>query len=118
MKPYWQSLDKLSLHNDLLLFGSRIVVPKQLRKLNLEKIHQGHQGINRCCLRVKSSIWWPGVSKEMEAFVKKCPHCEQFATPPEEPMMSTPLPSHPWEKVGANLFELDKTSYLIVVDYF
>ena len=33
-------------------------------------------------------------------------------------MISTPLPSYPWEKVGADLFELDKTSYLIVIDYF
>ena len=54
----------------------------------------------------------------MEAFIKQCPHCEQFATPPKEPMMSSPLPSHPWKKVGADLFEFDKTSYLIDVDYF
>ena len=58
-----------------------------------------------------SSVWWPGVSKEIEAFIKQCPHCEQFATPPKEPMMSTPLPSHPLEKVGVDLFELDKISY-------
>ena len=37
LKPYWQHRDKLSLHNDLLLFGSRIVVPKPLKKLTMEK---------------------------------------------------------------------------------
>jgi len=118
LKPYWQHRDKLTLHNDLLLFGNRMVVPKQLQKQTLEKIHQGHQGINRCRLRIKSSIWWPGVSNEMGMFIKQCPHCEQSTTPPRELMISTPLPSHPWEKVGADLFELDKISYLIVVDYF
>ena len=56
LKPFWQNRDKLSLYNDLLLFGSRIVVPKQLQQQTLEKIHQGHQGINRCRLRISSSI--------------------------------------------------------------
>ena len=118
LKPYWQNCDKFSLCNNLLLFGSRIVVPKQLQRQTLEKIHHGHQGINRCNLRIKSSVWWPSISHEMEAFIKQCPHCKQFAIPPREPMISSPLPSYPWEKVGADLFELDKTSYLIVVDYF
>ena len=54
----------------------------------------------------------------MEAFIKQSPHCEQFAIPPREPVISSPLPSYPWEKVGPDLFELDKTSYLIVVNYF
>ena len=118
LKPFWQNRDKLSLYNDLLLFGSRIVVPKQLQQQTLEKIHQGHQGINRCRLRINSSVWWPGVSHEIESFIKQCSHCAQFAVPHREPMIPTPLPSYPWEKVGADLFEFDKTSYLIVVDYF
>ena len=69
------------------------VVPKQFQQQTLEKIHCGYQGINRCHLRVKSSVWWPGVSQEIEAFIKQCPHCEQFAIPPREQMISTPLPS-------------------------
>ena len=32
--------------------------------------------------------------------------------------MTAPLPSHPWEKVASDLFHLNNSTYLIVVDYF
>ena len=50
LKPYWQNRDKFSLCNDLLLFGSRIVVPKHLQHQTLEKIHHGHQGLTDAVL--------------------------------------------------------------------
>jgi len=39
---------EVSLCDDLLLFGSRIVVPETMRKMILQKIHQGRQGIQKC----------------------------------------------------------------------
>ena len=44
--------DKLALNDDLLLYGNRITVPKIMQAESLQKIHQVHQGIQRCCLRV------------------------------------------------------------------
>ena len=69
LKPYWTIRGNLTLHNELLLYGERIVVPKQLQVETLQKIHTGHQGIVRCCLRAATSVWWPGISKDVEAFV-------------------------------------------------
>ena len=47
---YWDSCSELTISDGLLLYGSRIVVPKQLQQEKLRKIHQGHQGIEKCHL--------------------------------------------------------------------
>ena len=80
----------------------------------LNKIHAGHQGIQRCRLKVATSVWWPGVSKEVEQFIKSCPVCQK-TSPHTEPLLQ---PSHPWEKVAADLFQLKGKSYFLVVDYY
>ena len=57
---YWPMRGELTLHNDLLLCARRIIVPRNLQKETVEKIHSGHQGIHRCQSRVSMSVWWPG----------------------------------------------------------
>ena len=90
----WDVHNELTFCDGLLLYESRIVVPKSLQQETLQKIHQGHQGIEKCRLRVSSSVWWPGVSREMQAFVQQCSTCRQQASMSKEPMISTPLPQH------------------------
>ena len=63
VKPYWEARASLTVCNDLLLYNNRIVVPQALQKDTMDKIHEGHQGIERCRMRAKSSVWWPGLSK-------------------------------------------------------
>ena len=36
----------------------------------------------------------------------------------KEPMIPTPLPQHPWERVGTDLFELYGKHYTVVADYY
>ena len=115
--PYWHKRSHLSIGNDILLHGSQIVVPHSLRKETLEKIHHGHQGIVRCRLRMKNSVWWPGASTEIAQRVDNCTKCAKVATPRKEPLISSPTPDYPWQVVGSDLFELNGTSYLLVVDY-
>ena len=118
IKRFWQARGKLTYSKGLLLHGARIVVPKKLQKETLEKIHSGHQGILRCRLRVSESVWWPGVLNEVDQFIKTCPECQKATVPSKEPLLPSTLPDHPWEKVAADLFELNKATYLLVVDYF
>ncbi|XP_064469765.1 uncharacterized protein K02A2.6-like [Ornithodoros turicata] len=103
LRPYYEQMAKLSVCEDVLLCGQRIVIPMSLREEILGRIHEGHQGIVRCRQKAKESIWWPGISKELADLVRACSVCEEYRLQPSEPMIPTetpPLPSN-----GANTTE-------------
>ena len=56
LKPYWKVQGELSVQNNLLLFQKHIVVPQSLQNETLEKLHNGHQGIQRCRHRASISV--------------------------------------------------------------
>ena len=60
-------------------------------------------GIEKCRLRVSTLVWWPGVSREMQTFVQQGGICRQQTSLSKEPVIPTPLPKHPWERVGTDL---------------
>ena len=92
IKPYWDVRGELSVYNNPLIYGNRIVVPLTLRKETLQKLHQGHQGIQRCRLHARYSVWWPGLFQEINDLVQRCPVCVKTFTPKREPLLPTKLP--------------------------
>lgn len=118
IKPFWKERASLTLHDDLLLFNQRVVVPPALQRETLEKIHVGHLGIHRCRLRAKTSVWWPGVMTQVSQTVQGCATCAREVPMRSEPLKPTPLPDYPWQVLGSDLFQVRGTTYLLVVDYF
>ena len=119
LTPYWNERGHITVGNHgLLLYGNRILVPPSLRKETLSKLHNGHQGIQRCRLRAKVSVWWPGIMREIENMISQCHTCARQFSPRKEPMIPTELPDYPWQRVGTDLFHLNGDNYLVVVDYF
>ena len=116
--PYWRVRASLSICNNLLLYNDRIVVPSALQANTLQCLHEGHQGIQRCRMRARISVWWPNISKQIEQMIAKCQVCAKDAIYHKEPMMPTPLPEYPWQVIGSDLFEVKGSHYLLIVDYF
>ena len=79
-QPYRKVSDDLCYHRGLLIKGNRHVIPMSLQRDILERIHEGHQGIVKCRERAKTSVWWPGMSKDIELFIGKCDKCAEFRT--------------------------------------
>ena len=66
LKANWKVRGSLTLCNDLLLYNSRIVVLSSLRRETMLKIHEGHQGVERCRSRLRTSVWWPGAASQVQ----------------------------------------------------
>ena len=118
IKPYWQHIGDLTVQEELLLHGKRLVVPLSMRLDILDKIHTGHLGITKCREKARTSVWWPGMNKQVEDLVKNCQVCIKQRQNKAEPLISSVLPEIPWQNICADLFELSGKTYLIVVDYF
>ena len=116
--PYWKVRGSLTMHDGLLLYDDRIVVPQSLWEETLQRVHEGHQGIERCRLRAKHSVWWPEIAKHLKEVVTRCPDCAKDTSLKKEPLMPTPLPEYPWQMISSDLFVLNGTTYLLVVDYY
>ena len=114
-REFFASRSELSISDGLLLYRDRIAIPKVLRPEIMEKIPEGHQRINKCRARANMCLAWPDIRLK----ITTCEFC-QIHKPAQkrEPFKSTPLPSRPWQKVAADLCELDGKQYLVVTDYF
>ena len=119
MKPYLQVRGEMSVADGLVLRGQRITIPHKLQRDILEKIHEGHQGKNKCRERANSAVWWPGIGQDINAIIEACQFCiEHKPAQRQEPLKPTPLPLRPWEKIGCDLCEYEKRQYLITYDYY
>ena len=105
LKQYYP---ELTVAEGLLLRGSRMVIPTSMRAEILEKIHSGHQGMMKCQQRAKDSVWWPGIRKEIDEKVSKCSICCKMQVQHPEPLITSPFPQRPWQRVGTDLFEWKK----------
>ncbi len=119
LKSYYSARHHMSVFQDLVLYDDRIIIPQKMRSDILQRLHSGHQGIVKCRERANCSVWWPGVSKEIQQLINNCKDClESRPTQRKEPFLTTPLPDRPWKRNGADICEVNKQHYLIVVDCF
>lgn len=116
---YYHIRSELSVVNGLLLRGNRIVIPHSLRMEMLQKLHEGHLGIEKCKRRSRDTVYWHGINKDIENHIGQCETCKKYQSKQaREPMIILDLPTEPWKKVGTDLFHCNGKDYVIVVDYY
>lgn len=119
LREYWTIRDDISVENGVLMAGSRIIIPKSMQKEILEKIHQGHLGMEKCRLRAKSAVYWIGMYKDIEKLVSTCHICQKYRNSQQkEEMTPSDIPSRPWQTIGADLFTENQQWYLIMACYY
>lgn len=121
VKAYKLFQNELCFHGDILLRGTKIVIPTKLRRRVLEAAHEGHPGIIAMKGRLTTKVWWPKCDKDAENICKACKGCILVSAPSApNPLKRRDLPSEPWVDIAIDLMgPLPSGDYiLVVVDYY
>ena len=104
LKPYWTRRTEITLEDDCLMWGIRVIVPKKLQNAVLQELHQTHLGIVQMKKVARSYVWWTNIDKDIEHLVKNCCHCQVVQNvPPVAPLHPWIWPSEPWRRIHADL---------------
>ena len=118
LHTFWNYREDLSMENGLITKGARLLIPSTLRKKVLEQIHDGHLGMEKCMLKARDSVFWPGISNDIRKTVEKCGICQASSRAAKPVGNVSDVPPHAWHTLGTDLFYWNKIDYLVIRDYF
>lgn len=104
----------------------QLVIPEYMKEKVLTYLHDhvGHPGRDRTLSLLKDRFFWPGMSKDVDSWIKKCPRCVLRKTPTTQrvPLVSI-VTTQPMELVCMDYLTLEtcKGGYsyvLVVTDHF
>ena len=96
-----------------------MVIPKELRNVDLEQLHSALQGITKMKPHVNQLVYWPGMDKTIKNYIDTCSSCSSFPpSQPAEPIILTPLAKWPFQQICMDYFSIKNHSYLSITDHF
>lgn len=91
---------ELTVDQDCLLWGYRVVVPEKLRKSVLDLLHESHLGIVKTKSLARSFIWWPRLDNDIENLIKSCLPCQRLLSSPEKSKLIPWVPTNSvWQRI-------------------
>ena len=117
--PFFAIRHDLWIADELVMYGSWVVIPATLRKDVLRQLHASHQGQDRTLRRARQVVYWPSITNGIRNVVRSCAECaERLPSHAPEPLLIDPPPSRPFERTAADLFQLGGKQFLVYTDRF
>lgn len=118
IKEYWRIRDELSIYEDMILWGQRIIIPKELRKDMIKAIHAGHFGIAKCLARAHKTFFWPGYVNDINNHIKNCKVCvERSPSQQKEPFIFSES-NEAFEMIHSDIFQFAGKEFLVFIDNY
>ena len=119
IQSYWYFRDEITCEDGILYKGTRLIIPKLERASTLKVLHMGHYAIDKMSLRARETVYWPGISEDIRHTYHHCQICAKFSRSQQrETPQSIETPQTACEQLGLDIFTLENTHYILVVDYF
>ena len=119
IREYWPYRDELATENGLAYRGTCLIIPTKLRPEMVVRAHRSHLGIQYTVNTALEIMFWPRMHAEITEAVRRCETC-QPAQPQQQrqPLMSYPIPTHQWQLVASDCFEINGRHYVVLVDIY
>ena len=118
LKPFYSKRLELSVQDDCLLWGNRVVIPVDLRPKILHELHSCHVGICKMKELARSYFWWPSMDMDIETLVNSCADCLSVRPDPKRADLHPwDWPERPWHRIHVDYAgPVGKDYFLIIVD--
>ncbi len=111
--------DDLHVHDDVLYYGHRFMIPETLRSEILNILHSAHQGVTGMKDRASGSVWWPRMNQDIETRRRRCSGCNWSTPSNPAPTPSKPVsPDYPMQSLCCDKALIGKHTYFVLVDRF
>jgi transposase InsO family protein len=107
--------------------ANKLFIPKTCRELFIHWFHGsrwgGHIGVGKTIRRLKGWVWWQGMAKDVQEYVKQCLICIRHSAPPRAittmGILSRPLPLQliSLDFVGPRMWWAKSYYFLVVIDH-
>lgn len=119
IRYYYKLRNDILLEDQLLFYKERIIIPKSMREMILNKLHEPHFGVTKTQRRASDSVFWPCINNEIEQVVSNCRVCQENSTNNQkEPLISHDIPNQPFKKVACDILEHKAKNYLALSDFY
>ncbi|XP_030039191.2 uncharacterized protein K02A2.6 [Manduca sexta] len=117
--PYWNIRDEIHVIDEIIFKSQSVIIPRSMRSEILNKLHEGHMGIEKTKNLARGIVYWPNINHDIEMKIRQCEICMMFsANKTKETLLSHEQPEIPWQKVATDLFDYNNKKFLLVVDYY
>ena len=117
MDPYFKRHFELSVEQDCVLWGLRVVIPSSLQDRILENLCADHPGVSHMKSLARSYLWWPSLDKAIESVMQNCTVCQLMRKQPATaPLIPRKWPVQVWQRVHVDYAEKDRVYFFVVVD--
>ena len=110
----------LSVVDDCLINGNRVVIPEAMQKQILDILHLGHFGMQKMKQLARSAVYWPHIDSQIEDTCRCCTACAEHQNRPPQPANHPwMIPEKPWSRIHIDhAINFMGNNWLIVTDAY
>ena len=97
VRRYHPFKDELTIgEQNVILRGSRLLIPKTLQQKAIDIAHGSHQGLSKTKALIREKVWFLGMDELIQKTISTCLACQAVGKPcPPEPVKMMPMPKGP-----------------------